>query len=172
MTFSSRIHTVFCLFILGLYGCVPLGEPITGSEPVAKTPEYYAQRTLNYEDHIYNEKIKTVQFYAGTGTAEEVLTPAIIPVDQTIRAVLEFDELNTAQQRFMVKLVNCNADWKPSNLADIQFVNQYNETLYYRYPAFGQYQSAVLSLQAGNSYGKDFRQFSGGGNVPGRKLRA
>lgn len=106
---------------------MPLGEPITGSEPVAKTPEYYAQRTLRYDDHIYNEQIRTVQFYAGTGTPEDILTPAVISLEQTVKAVLEFDELSTEQQRFMVKLVNCNADWSPSSLADIQFSTGYNE---------------------------------------------
>src|SRR5687768_8440285 len=110
MTFSLRNYTVLSLLLLGLAACVPLGEPITSSEAPAKTPEYYAQRTLKYEDHIFNPQIRTVQFYAGTGTSEDILTPAVISLEQRIRAVLEFDELSTSQQRFMVKLVNCNAD--------------------------------------------------------------
>lgn len=127
MTFSFRNNTVFCLLSLLISSCVPLGEPITGSEPVAKTPEYYAQRTLVFEDHIYNELIRTVQFYAGTGTTEDILTPAVLSIEQTIKAVLEFDELSTQQQRFMVKLINCNYDWTQSSLADIQFTTGYNE---------------------------------------------
>ena len=128
MTFSFRNHSVFLFFLLFLPACVPLGEPITGSAPVAKTPEYYAQRTLHYEDHIYNEQIRTVQFYAGTRTAEEVLAPAVISIEQTVKAVLEFDELSSQQTRFMVKLISCNANWTPSNLADIQWSTGYNES--------------------------------------------
>src|SRR5688572_4321774 len=128
MTFSCRKYSVFFFFLCFLPACVPLGEPITGSEPVAKTPEYYARRTLHYEDHIYNEQIRTVQFYAGTRTAEEVLAPAVISIEQTVRAVLEFDELSPEQTRFMVKMISCNADWTPSSLADIQWATGYNES--------------------------------------------
>src|SRR6478735_531245 len=127
MTFSRFNHTVFALLALACWSCVPLGEPITGSEPVAKTPEYYAQRTLVFEDHLYNQNIKTVQFYAGTGTTEQVLAPAVLSIEQTVRAVLEFDELSTQQERFMVKLINCTADWTQSSLADIQFTSGFNE---------------------------------------------
>ena len=127
MTFSFRNHSLLTLLFLSLLGCVPLGEPITGTAEQPKTPEYYAQRTLRYEDHIYSDRIRSVQFYAATGTPEEVLTAPVISIGQNPRAVLEFDELSESQQRFRVKLVHCDVNWQPSNLADIQFLHDYNE---------------------------------------------
>lgn len=128
MTFSFRNHTVLALLSLSLLGCVPLGEPITGENTtVAKTPEYYAQRTLQYTDHIYSDAIKTVQCYAGTGTAEDILTAPVISFAQTVPVILEFDELSETQKRFRVKLVHCDYSWAPSTLSEIQYASDYNE---------------------------------------------
>ena len=131
MTFSFRNYIILTALGFSLLGCVPLGEPITGdgnsNATVEKSPEYYARRTLHYEDYIYSDEIKTVQFYAGTGTNEEVLTAPVISLAQGVPLVLEFDELNEPQKRFTVKLVHCDYNWTPSNLADIQFATEYNE---------------------------------------------
>ncbi|KAA9346001.1 type IX secretion system plug protein [Adhaeribacter soli] len=130
MTFSFRNYTLLASLGMALLGCVPLGEPITGesnTSTVTRSPEYYAKRTLRYEDFIYSDQIKTVQCYAGTGTAEEVLTAPVISIEQGVPVVLEFDELSTDQKRFKVKLVHCDYNWQPSNLADIQFATDYNE---------------------------------------------
>jgi hypothetical protein len=128
MTFYFRNYTILSCLGLALLGCVPLGEPITGENTeTAKSPEYYASRTLRFEDHIYSDKIKTVQFYARTGTAEEILTAPITSIEQTVPIVLEFDELTETQKRFQVKLHHCDYGWTASNLTDIQFANDYNE---------------------------------------------
>src|SRR5688572_19423541 len=117
MTFSFRNYTILSFLGLALLGCVPLGEPITGERnTTAKTPEYYANRTLRYEDHIYSDKIKTVQCYARTGTAEEILTAPITSMEQTVPVVLEFDELSETQKRFQVKVHHCDYGWTASNL--------------------------------------------------------
>ena len=93
MTFSFRNYTVLTYLGFALLGCVPWGEPITGENTeTAKSPEYYAARTLHFDDHIYSDKIKTVQFYAKTGTSEEVLTAPITSIEQTVPIMLEFDE--------------------------------------------------------------------------------
>lgn len=89
--------------------------------------EYYTDNTLRFEDHVYDPAIRTVQCYVRTGTPEEIFVPPVIPIDQTLRIMLEFDFVNHPQKRFMVKLVHCNFDWTPSNLADIQFLEDYNE---------------------------------------------
>src|SRR5690606_3435535 len=126
--FSFRNHTVLALLGLSLLGCVPLGEPITGENTSAtKTAEYYAQRTLYYTDHIYSDAIKSVQCYAGTGTAEDILTAPVISFDQNIPVMLQFDELSNMQKRFRVKLVHCDYSWQPSTLSEIQYATEYNE---------------------------------------------
>jgi hypothetical protein len=131
MTFSFRNYTILTALGLSLLGCVPLGEPITGesntNSTAEKSPEYYARRKLHFEDYIYSDQIKTVQFYARTGTNEEVLTAPVISLAQGVPVVLEFDELNQPQKRFTVKLAHCDYNWSASNLADIQFATDYNE---------------------------------------------
>jgi hypothetical protein len=128
MTFSLRKYTLFSCLGLSLMGCVPLGEPITGESTTAtKSPEYYAARTLHYDDYVYSDLIKTVQFYAQTGTAEEVFTAPVISLIQAVPIVLEFDDLSNIQKRFKVKLQHCDYSWAASNLTDIQFATEYNE---------------------------------------------
>jgi hypothetical protein len=128
MTFSFRNYTILTFLGLAFLGCVPLGEPITGEiTETTKSPEYYAARTLHFEDHIYSDKIKTIQFYAKTGTSEEVLTAPITSIEQTVPIMLEFDELSETQKRFQVKLYHCDYGWTASTLTDIQFANDYNQ---------------------------------------------
>ena len=61
--------------------CVPLGTPITdpngtGRAPgQQKPPEYYADKTLRYQDHVYDPAVQSVQCYAATNVVGEVFLP-------------------------------------------------------------------------------------------------
>jgi len=73
-----------------------------------------------YDDRIYEERIKTVQFYRG---GFESSYPVFI-INQDIPLTIEFDELLAVDEResdFMVDIVSCNADWEPSNVLPIEF---------------------------------------------------
>lgn len=126
MRLISAFRFAFAWLLLGLTACVPLEQQGSTSGSGGNTSSY-ADRTLRYEDYIYDPSIRSVQCYVGTGSPEEIFVPPVIPLDQTLPVMLEFDQLNTPQQRFIVKLVHCNADWTPSNLTDIQFMQDYNE---------------------------------------------
>ncbi|MBB6610002.1 DUF5103 domain-containing protein [Pontibacter sp. Tf4] len=109
-------------FILGLTlltGCVPLEEQAQSSTS--------HQSQIRYEDFIYNEGIKSVQFYQATGVPEEVLEPAVTNLQQGRPLVLEFDRLNVGTQRLVAKLIHCNYNWTPSNLNETQYLNEFNE---------------------------------------------
>ena len=45
--------------------CVPLGTPITSTVPAApgtqRPPEYYADKTLRYQDYTYAPDVRSVQ---------------------------------------------------------------------------------------------------------------
>jgi hypothetical protein len=126
--FSFRPAGALQALVLLIVGaCVPLDQQGTSSVSAGAQAEYFTDRTLRFEDHVYDPSIRTVQCYVRTGTPEEVLVPPVIPIDQNQRIMLEFDQVNHPQQRFVVKLLHCNADWSPSNLADIQFLEDYNE---------------------------------------------
>jgi hypothetical protein len=113
--------------------CVPLGTPITdpnaarGSQP--RTPEYYADKTLRYEDYTYSPDVRSVQCYVNTGQNTEIFQPPVVPITQQQPIVLEFDILGNGSQRLTAKLVHCDVDWKPSVLTDMQFLNEINEFL-------------------------------------------
>ncbi|GAB3538428.1 DUF5103 domain-containing protein [Pontibacter brevis] len=109
------------LLACGLVACVPIeqqGGTATGSS---------ASSALRYEDYVYDETITSVQAYLSTGLEDEVLNPAVTPLAQQQPIVLEFDRLNARQQRLLVKLRHCDANWTPSTLNDTQFLYDFNE---------------------------------------------
>jgi hypothetical protein len=122
------------LFLLLLAtACVPLGTPITDpnaarSPGQQRPPEYYADKTLRYQDFIYSPDVKSVQCYVATGQPTEVFQPPVAPL-QGQSFTLEFDILGAQSQRLTAKLVHCDVDWKPSVLTDMQFLNEINEFL-------------------------------------------
>ncbi len=113
--------------------CVPLGTPITSTAPAApgqqKPPEYYADKTLRYQDFTYSPDVHSVQCYVATGQPNEVFQPPVAPLGQSQAITLEFDVLGAQSQRFTAKLVHCDVDWQPSVLTDLQFLNEINEFL-------------------------------------------
>ena len=111
--------------------CVPLGTPITSTTPAApgtqRPPEYYADKTLRYQDYTYSPEVRSVQCYQATGQPNEVFQPPVAPLGQTAALTLEFDVLGEQSQRYLAKLIHCDADWQPSVLTDMQFLSEINE---------------------------------------------
>ncbi|TGE18568.1 type IX secretion system plug protein [Hymenobacter elongatus] len=122
------------LLLLLATACVPLGTPITDPNAARppgqqRPPDYYADKTLRYDDYIYSPDVRSVQCYVGTSQNTEIFQPPVVPLSQQQPIVLEFDLLGTNSQRFTAKLVHCDADWKPSVLTDMQFLSEINEFL-------------------------------------------
>ncbi|MCJ8166625.1 DUF5103 domain-containing protein [Pontibacter sp. E15-1] len=113
-------YLIIALLAFGLYACVPL-EQQGQSTAGAAAPQ------LRFEDYVYDESIRSVQAYLATSLEDEVLNPAVSPLSQERPIVLEFDRLNARQQRLLVKLRHCNANWTPSTLNDTQFLYDFNE---------------------------------------------
>jgi len=117
-------------FTLLTAACVPLGTPITSTAPgTQKPPEYYADKTLRYQDYAYSPDVRSVQCYVASGQPNEVFSPPVVPLGQTPALTLEFDVLGGRSQRYTAKLLHCNADWQPSVLTDLQFLSEINEFL-------------------------------------------
>lgn len=116
--------------------CVPLGTPITTDPNAARRPpsvgqvaatEYYADKTLRYQDYTYDPNVRSVQCYVASGQPTEVFVPPVVPLSQDQPIVLEFDVLGEQSQRLTGKLIHCDVDWKPSILTDMQFLSEINE---------------------------------------------
>jgi hypothetical protein len=85
-------------------------------------------KTLRYEDHVYEKNIRSVLFFPSNAPNRIALLPAVLPIMQNFPLILKFDEVNTDEaDRYMVKILHCNADWTPSGLNDLEFLNEYNE---------------------------------------------
>ena len=121
----------FASLLLLATACVPLGTPITSTAPAApgtqRPPEYYADKTLRYQDYTYSPEVRSVQCYVATGQPNEVFQPPVVPLGQSQGIVLEFDVLAEQSQRYSAKLIHCDADWQASVLTDMQFLNEIND---------------------------------------------
>ena len=115
-------------FLLLATACVPLGTPITSTSPgTQKPPEYYADKTLRYQDYTYVPEVRSVQCYVATGQPNEVFKPPVVPLGQSQAITLEFDVLGEQSQRYSAKLIHCDMDWQPSVLTDLQFLSEIND---------------------------------------------
>ncbi|MDB5261603.1 MAG: hypothetical protein JWQ14_884 [Adhaeribacter sp.] len=114
------------LLALGWHGCVPLAQQ-TGGSAAGSVGAANVNTPVRFEDYTYDANVKTVQCYVKSGHPEEVLNPPVIPLSQEQPIVLEFDQLNAPQQRFLVKFIYCNADWTEARITQSQFMQDFNE---------------------------------------------
>jgi hypothetical protein len=134
-----RLSYLASLLLLAT-ACVPLGTPITDPNAARQSggsaqrpPEYYADKTIRYQDYIYDPDVRSVQCYVASGSTNEIFTPPVVPISQEQPITLEFDIVAEQSQRLTAKLVHCDVDWKPSILTDMQFLNEINEFLFTNY---------------------------------------
>ncbi|SHL13807.1 type IX secretion system plug protein [Hymenobacter psychrotolerans] len=136
-----RLSAFLLPLLLLAAACVPLGTPITDPNAARRpattgqvaSTEYYADKTLRYQDYVYDPNVRTVLCYVQSGTTNEIFTPPVVPLSQDQPIVLEFDLLGDQSQRLTAKLVHCDADWKPSILTDMQFLSEINDILITNY---------------------------------------
>ncbi|ALJ00266.1 type IX secretion system plug protein [Rufibacter tibetensis] len=111
---------VIALASTSLTGCVPVES--TGSGTGAT-----GTGSVKYADAVYSADVRSVQFYSRSNNLGDVLAPPIVSIDQSAPLMLEFDRMTAPRARAVVKLYHCNADWQPSQLQPLQFVQDYNE---------------------------------------------
>lgn len=122
--FILKQFLIFCTFFLLILiaSCVPAGS-VTNSTSKSN----YYEKQLKMDDLVYEDNIKAVQFYPVSGQNTDVFQPAIVNLFQYLPLQLEFDEIGSTYSNFYVKIINCNADWTPSQVPDMQILNEYNE---------------------------------------------
>lgn len=78
---------------------------------------------LVYDDSIYNEQIHTIQFHI-TGLP---LTQPILNLGTRATLQLSFDDLGEDLQRYYYTFLHCKADWTPSDLNVLEFLEGFDE---------------------------------------------
>jgi len=84
-----------------------------------------AQRFSNivYEDFVYVDYIKSVQFYLN---GYELSNPMINLQDQNPLLLL-FDDLNNQVEDYYYTIIHCDMDWQPSNLNEMEYIDGFSE---------------------------------------------
>ena len=92
-----------------------------------------AQNTsFSYDDNVYEDQVRTVQFYR----MDNPFSFPVLYLNQPASYLtLEFDELliytNQGASNFWVDIIHCNADWTPSRLMPIQYIDGFSYDIIY-----------------------------------------
>jgi len=83
-------------------------------------------KELVYEDHIYEDNIKTVRLYPASDDPDIKMLPAVTSMGGANLQV-EFDDLQDDRTNYYAKILHCNYNWTPSRLHDLDYIADYNE---------------------------------------------
>jgi len=72
---------------------------------------------------VLDHSVKTVRLYRQGWP----MSYPVIKLREDVPLVLEFDDLSKEQPTFMYKVIHCNADWTPSDLSEMEYVEGYPE---------------------------------------------
>lgn len=86
---------------------------------VAFTLQAQKDKTLRYENYVYEENIRTVLLYQ-TSTKDPMPVLAMGAKD---KLTLMFDELGNENDYYQYKFIHCNSDWTPSDLQPMQYLD-------------------------------------------------
>ena len=76
-----------------------------------------------YSNHVYNEKIKTVQLYKDGWN----LSYPMISLNGNEKLVLNFDLLDDQAESYYYTLIHCDKDWKKSDIFPADYMTGYAE---------------------------------------------
>jgi hypothetical protein len=82
---------------------------------------------IEYRDKVYDQYIKTVQLYPNLSPISSQTLSPVIGLKNNVQLVLEFDELFSEAFSYQAKIIHCNANWQPSGLSPLQYLQEYNE---------------------------------------------
>lgn len=89
-----------------------------------------AQNTaLVYDNVVYKSSIKTVECY---NSKKEQSFP-IIALRSGETLTFSFDDLSTSSTNYRYSIEHCTADWKPSRINNLDFVESFNEDIVSNY---------------------------------------
>lgn len=78
---------------------------------------------LRYADWVYKDNIRSVLFHV----SGLVLTQPILNLGAETPLQLTFDDLDGGVKNYTYTVVHCNADWQPSALAEMEYIDGFSE---------------------------------------------
>lgn len=113
--------------LFALYLCILLFATSTGfaqKKTKKKSAQISAPATETIYDNInYLPEIKSVAFY---NTKEDQSFP-ILTLGSTDQLILKFDDLREGSRNFFYTFEHCDAEWKPSAITQIDYLESFNE---------------------------------------------
>lgn len=109
--------------IVQVIACVCLWLCVTGSALHGYAAD---RRSVNTETAVFGDRVRSLQVladghrYAATGLP-------VMPLDCSSGLSVSFDILSDDRDYLRYDLVHCNADWQPSQLAYIEYLDGFNE---------------------------------------------
>ncbi|TND07649.1 MAG: hypothetical protein FD123_2968 [Bacteroidetes bacterium] len=76
------------------------------------TTDYFSDKSLRYEDHVYEKNIRTAQLFSATFN----LGDPLIKLGSGEQLRLSFDDLDGGYKAYYYTVVHCSANWEPSNI--------------------------------------------------------
>lgn len=75
---------------------------------------------------VFKEPIKTA--YLSQGLTNEYITEnPCFSIENQENWNLQFDDLSLQSTSYSLRIIHCQADWKPSNLSEIEYLEQFND---------------------------------------------
>lgn len=90
---------------------------------VADSTDYFSNNFLRYTDFVYRESIKTVKL----NPVQYEFGSPIIELNSNEQLLLSFDDLDADTKDYWYTYVHCDANWQPSQLSQMQYINGFTE---------------------------------------------
>lgn len=94
-----------------------------GSKSDSLKTDYYKSNYLRYQDYLYVSNIKTPLLYR----AGWEMSAAVLKMNSEDKLILAFDDLNGGEMHYRYTLIHCDADWQPSRIRQIDYLDGYYE---------------------------------------------
>ncbi len=109
---------------------------------------------------VLRNTIKTIQLYPRISSKQNEILPASLNLQQNVKLELHFDDLTEEFSNYAIHIVHCNRDWKVSQLADSDYLDEFNEFIIEEVtPSFGtqtpysHYQIEIPRVNISGNYG-------------------
>jgi hypothetical protein len=84
---------------------------------------------ISYENKVYKEKIKTVEFYQ----IDSKFSIPLIDLKNPKSLILSFDDLNENGTDYYYTIIHCNSNWEPSDISSIEYIDGFKENVISEY---------------------------------------
>lgn len=112
-------HIFFLSVCINLFFVFPLyAQNKQEKQDSVGKEDYYENEYFRYDNYVYKSNIKTVLLHKDGWD----LSPALIELNTDEQLLLSFDDLDADHKNYQFTFIHCNADWKPSDLLQSEYL--------------------------------------------------